>query len=70
MTSNIEMLIVQYDSGNRFNLYWADKDGENYEYICGVYGGANAMMAAEAIANNQVDCVMYDLKERSAASVH
>ena len=70
MTNKVEMLIVQHDSGSRYCLYWADKDGGNCKYICSIYGGANAMIAAEAIAHSQVNCVMYDVNERSTESVH
>tara|TARA_B110000858_G_scaffold153169_1_gene174545 strand:+ start:2427 stop:2639 length:213 start_codon:yes stop_codon:yes gene_type:complete len=70
MTVELEVLIVQYDSDYRFNLLWADKDGENQEYICAVIGLANAVSAAEAIAHEQAKCVMYDFNQRSSASVH
>ena len=65
-----EMLIVQYDSGYRFNLWWADKDGENEEYICSVVGLENAVNAANAIAFGQVQCVTYDFNQRSSENVH
>lgn len=70
MTNKVEMLIVQYDSEYRFNLWWADKNGENHEYICAVIGLDNAVNAANAIAYGQTECVMYDFNERSTASVH
>jgi hypothetical protein len=55
---------VDHIRDDKYCLYWVDCDGQNAEYITGVYGFENAVRVANGIGHEQAEYVTHCVPPR------